>query len=134
MSEALPEKLDSESLRAGAKALLALKHQRARTYNPYPKQAEFHQLGTDHRERCLLAGNQLGKTVCAGFEVGVCFATGNYPDWWKGKRFNGPTVGWVGNSSFEQVRDNPQRILLGRGSPEQWGTGMIPKSAIPCGS
>jgi len=57
-------------------------------------------------------------------------ATGVYPEWWEGKRFNGPTTGWVGNSSFEQVRDNPQRVLLGRGSPAQWGTGMIPKSAI----
>ncbi len=67
--------------------------------------------------------------MCAGYEV-MSHATGRYPDWWDGKRFTQPTMGWVGNSSFEQVRDNPQRVLLGRGSPAQWGTGMIRKSDI----
>src|SRR6516165_8845594 len=29
-------------------------------YKPYPKQAEFHNAGAKHRERLLMAGNQLG--------------------------------------------------------------------------
>ena len=32
------------------------------SYKPYPKQAEFHEAGAKHRERLLMAGNQLGKT------------------------------------------------------------------------
>ena len=31
-------------------------------YRPYPKQAAFHAAGAVHRERLLMAGNQLGKT------------------------------------------------------------------------
>jgi len=34
---------------------------RLAAYEPYPKQAEFHRLGATHRERLLMAGNQLGK-------------------------------------------------------------------------
>jgi phage terminase large subunit-like protein len=32
-------------------------------YRPYPKQREFHELGSSKRERLFLAGNQLGKCV-----------------------------------------------------------------------
>jgi hypothetical protein len=60
-------------------------------YRPYPKQAEFH--AAPARERLLMAGNQLGKTLAGGFEVAM-HATGRYPDWWKGRRFDRPTVGW----------------------------------------
>ena len=34
-------------------------------YEPYPKQIEFHNLGATKRERVLMAGNQLGKTLAA---------------------------------------------------------------------
>jgi hypothetical protein len=33
------------------------------SYKPYLKQAEFHAAGAKHRERLLMAGNQLGKTL-----------------------------------------------------------------------
>jgi hypothetical protein len=38
-------------------------------YKPYPKQIEFHAARARHRERLLMAGNQLGKTLAGGFEV-----------------------------------------------------------------
>lgn len=38
-----------------------------------------------------MAGNQLGKTLAGGFEAAI-HATGRYPDWWKGKRFDGKVV------------------------------------------
>ena len=38
-------------------------------YKPYPKQREFHRAGKDYAERCLGAGNQLGKTLCGSFEM-----------------------------------------------------------------
>src|SRR5919206_369765 len=56
-------------------------------YRPYPKQADFHAAGATHRERLLMAGNQLGKTLAGGFEIAM-HATGRYPDWWTGKRFD----------------------------------------------
>ena len=32
-------------------------------YKPYQKQLEFHSAGATHRERLLMAGNQIGKTM-----------------------------------------------------------------------
>src|SRR5262245_9896377 len=61
-------------------------------YEPYPKQAAFHSAGALHRERLLMAANQSGKTLAGGMEVAM-HATGRYPDWWKGRRFDRPTVG-----------------------------------------
>lgn len=100
---------------------------RLRDYRPYSKQAEFHAAGATHRERLLMAGNQLGKTWCAAFETAM-HLTGQYPDWWTGKRFTKPVVGWAAGVTGETTRDTVQRLTLGR--PGQHGTGAIPKSAI----
>src|SRR5215510_493165 len=96
-------------------------------YNPYPKQIEFHAAGAKSRERLLMAGNQIGKTLAGGFEAAM-HATGRYPDWWKGRRFDRPTVGWACGVTGEVVRDTVQKILVGRTGQE--GTGAIPKDAI----
>src|SRR5215470_19562823 len=69
-----------------------LTEDRLRYYAPYPKQADFHAAGVTHRERLLMAGNQIGKTMAGGMEAAM-HATGRYPDWWKGRRFDRPTVG-----------------------------------------
>jgi len=98
-------------------------------YTPYQKQQDFHDAGGDVgvRERLLCAGNQLGKTWSAGFEVAM-HLTGLYPDWWDGKRWNRRVIGWASGVTGESTRDNPQKILLGL--PGQHGTGSIPKSHI----
>ncbi len=96
-------------------------------YRPYPKQVEFHNQGTVKRERALLAGNQLGKTLAAGHEIAF-HTTGIYPEWWKGKRYPKPIRCWVSGVTGESTRDNPQRILLG--PPGSLGSGTIPKSHI----
>src|SRR5215472_10017177 len=97
------------------------------SYKPYTKQAAFHAAGAKHRERLLMAGNQLGKTLAGSMEVAM-HATGRYPSWWQGKRFDKPTVSWVAGTTGETVRDTVQRMLVGR--PGQEGTGSIPKDAI----
>jgi phage terminase large subunit-like protein len=104
-----------------------LTEDRLRYYKPYPKQSEFHAAGQSHRERLLMAGNQLGKTLAGGFEVAI-HATGRYPDWWSGRRFDRPTVGWACGITGEVVRDTVQKVLVGR--PGQEGTGAIPKNAL----
>jgi phage terminase large subunit-like protein len=104
-----------------------LTEDRLRYYQPYPKQAEFHAAGATHRERLLMAGNQIGKTLAGGFEAAI-HATGRYPDGWGGKRFDRPTNGWACGVSGEVVRDTVQRVLVGRSG--QIGTGAIPKDAI----
>jgi phage terminase large subunit-like protein len=93
-------------------------------YRPYPKQFEFHRVGGEAgiRERLLMAANQVGKTWAAGSETSY-HLTGNYPAWWDGVRFDGPTIGWTGSPTGQTSRDTVQRILLGR--PGEWGTGAI---------
>ena len=55
-------------------------------------------------------------------------ATGRYPEDWKGKRFDRPTVGWACGVTGEVVRDTVQKVLVGRTGAE--GSGAIPKDAI----
>jgi len=97
------------------------------SYKPYLKQAEFHAAGAKHRERLLMAGNQLGKTLAGAMETAI-HAAGRYPSWWQGKRFDKPTISWVAGTTGETVRDTVQRLLIGRSGQE--GTGAIPKDAI----
>lgn len=82
-------------------------------YRPYPKQIAFHDAGRTHRERLFLAGNQLGKTLAGAAEEAM-HATGRYPLWWRGRRFDGPTQSWVAGVTGESTRDTVQRALLGR--------------------
>jgi phage terminase large subunit-like protein len=96
-------------------------------YKPYKKQFDFHEKGLTHRERLLMAGNQLGKTYAAGYEVAF-HVTGIYPDDWTGKRFTKAPRGWVGSVTSELTRDGAQRILLG--PIGRWGQGCIPKELI----
>jgi phage terminase large subunit-like protein len=98
-----------------------------KTYSPYAKQLEFHLAGKTNRERLLMAGNQLGKTMSAGAEVAM-HATGRYPEWWQGFTFAKGMPMWVSGVTGESTRDNPQRILYG--SLGNAGTGMVPKDAI----
>lgn len=98
-------------------------------YHPYPKQKLFHDLGKTHRERALIAANQSGKTYCAGMEVAM-HLTGEYPDWWDGRRFDEPTRFWVAGETGAATKKNPQRILFGDPFPEMLGTGTIPKDRI----
>jgi phage terminase large subunit-like protein len=97
------------------------------TYKPYPKQKEFHAAGLTVRQRCLMAGNQLGKTYAAGCETAM-HLTGLYPDWWEGKRFKRCVRGWAGSKNAEVARDGAQRILLG--PINALGTGTIPRDRI----
>jgi phage terminase large subunit-like protein len=122
----------SENIEAALKRLEAIKAQRAAEnalahYKPYDRQADFHAAGATHRERIFLAANQSGKTLAGGMETAM-HATGRYPDYWRGKRFDRPTVGWIAGTTGETVRDTVQRILVGR--PGELGTGAIPKDAI----
>jgi phage terminase large subunit-like protein len=96
-------------------------------YRPYDRQIAFHLSGATHRERLFMAGNQLGKTLAGGSEVAM-HATGKYPACWAGRRFDHPTVGWVGGVTAEATRDGAERILLGRAGER--GTGTIPKADL----
>jgi hypothetical protein len=85
-SEALLQTLTAEKQRRQTENRLAY-------YKPYPKQLAFHTAGAMVRERLLMAANQSGKSFAGGMEAAV-HATGIYPSWWKGRRFEEPTIGW----------------------------------------
>lgn len=120
--------LDMERMLATAKKV---RRERAIDfYKPYPKQAEFHKLGATKSERLLLAGNQLGKTL-AGAAEAAFHLTGQYPDWWAGRRFDHPVRAIFGGETSLLVRDVMQNKLCGQpGMPSERGTGMIPKDCI----
>lgn len=108
-------------------ALYRKKYQQFYDFRPYPKQMEFLALGRTKRERLLIAGNQNGKTHTGAFEA-AAHLTGLYPDWWKGRRFDKPTKGWIAGETSLVVRDVQQKKLCGEpGVDELFGTGMIPK-------
>jgi phage terminase large subunit-like protein len=126
------DSLPTETIEAAITRLEAMKAQRAAEnklahYRPYPKQAAFHEAGARCRERLLIAANQSGKSLAGAMECAM-HATGRYPDWWKGRRFDKPTIGWGAGTTNETTRDTVQRILVGR--PGQPGTAAIPKDAI----
>lgn len=98
-----------------------------RFFEPYDKQREFFDMGARCRERMLFAGNQNGKTHAGGFEAAL-HLTGKYPGWWKGRRFAGPTKGWIAGETSTAARDIQQKKLCGEPGVESlFGTGMIAK-------
>lgn len=104
-----------------------MRENRLRAYRPYTKQLSFHAAGETFRERLLMAGNQTGKTWAGANEYAM-HATGLYPDWWRGRTWNRPIVGWAAGVTGELTRDGVQRCLIGR--PNEIGTGTIPKARI----
>jgi phage terminase large subunit-like protein len=108
----------------------ALAGRRLDQYRPYPKQIDFHAAGATKRERLLRAGNQLGKTLCGCAEAAI-HLTGQYPDWWTGRRWTRPVRMWAGCTTGELTRDGVQRLMVGEPKDEDaWGTGMLPRAAL----
>lgn len=93
----------------------------------YPVHMEFMTAGNKHHIRAMVGGNGTGKSIWGSLEA-YFHASGKYPKWWEGKRFEGPTKGWVCARENKQMRDSIQEILFG--SYADQGTGMIPKEDI----
>jgi phage terminase large subunit-like protein len=94
----------------------------------YRKHMQFFEAGATYRERCFMAGNRVGKTESGGGYEFVLHLTGNYPDWWKGKRFTRPVQAWAAGDTGKTVREIIQAKLLGR--PGEHGTGLIPADSL----
>ena len=95
-------------------------------FQPYDKQKEFFAGGVMHRERLLMAGNQVGKTEAGAYEAAL-HLTGEYPEWWKGRRWARPTLGWIAGETALLVRNIQQKKLCGEpGVVAEFGTGYIP--------
>src|SRR5262249_2549336 len=122
-----PDKIGALTARLRAEQERRVRENRLAHYKPYPRQIEFHNAGATYRERLLIAGNQVGKSLAAMMELAF-HATGEYPEWWEGKRFDHPIRAWACGETSEVVRETTQRLLLGE--PGAHGTGCIPKAAL----
>lgn len=100
-------------------------------YQPYPYQLSFHNAkgyATDEpaKQRFLMAGNGTGKTFSAAAETAI-HATGLYPDWWEGTRFNHPVEIIVGAKTNDAAVKVVQKELFGEiMDRSQLGTGAVP--------
>jgi phage terminase large subunit-like protein len=127
--------MPSERLEALEATLAAEKEKRRLTnklahFVPYPKQLEHYAAGAIHRERLLMAANQVGKSECGAIET-ACHLTGLYPEWWPGRRYDRPVKWWAGSDTTETTRDTVQTKLIGPPADENaWGTGAIPAKCI----
>lgn len=103
---------------------------RIKRYEPYPYQSKFHTDGEECRQRILMAANRVGKTYCGAAETSY-HLTGEYPTWWKGRRFNKGVRVWVAGESNDTTRDIIQRELFGTPQdPLLKGTGAVPLKNI----
>ena len=101
----------------------------------YPKHMAFFEAGAVHRERLMLAANRVGKTEGMGGYETALHLTGQYPDWWVGRRFDRAVRWWAAGKTNETTRDIIQAKLLGPisyegGSKGLAGTGLVPGEAI----
>lgn len=79
------------------------------------------------RQVCMMAANRVGKTEVGAF-VAACHLTGEYPEWYDGKRFTKPVSGIVAGETGMLVRDSLQEKLLG--PINDIGSGLIRKDLI----
>src|SRR5262245_61094262 len=93
-----------------------LTEDRLRYYTPYPKQAEFHSAGATHRERLLMAANQVGKTYAAAMEL-AAHACGQYPPGWQGYRFDRAIRAWAAGGRGRPGNDS---TLVARRTGTAW--------------
>ncbi len=94
----------------------------------YPKHLSFFEAGKKFRQRLMLAANRVGKTEGVGLYELTHHLTGNYPDWWTGRRFDRPIKAWAAGDTGKTVREILQAKLLG--PVGQWGTGLLPGDNI----
>jgi len=69
----------------------------------------------------------VGKIQAGAFEMSLDL-TGNYPDWWKGRRFTHRIGAWASGDTSKTTRDIIQLALYG--PIHEPGTGMIPRDKI----
>ena len=106
-----------------------IKYNKLEYYDPYIFQVNFHN-DTDP-SKALEAGNQIGKTIC-GCSQDAMDLTGDYPDWYKGKRFNRPVELVCGGINNDKTTKLLQKALIGDPVLKEtsWGEGWIAKKYL----
>ena len=102
----------------------------------YGWQKEALAMTANHSLVGLVSGNRTGKSYTAAAMAAMCL-TGKYPEWYAGKKFNGPITAMVSSVDGNTNKRIWQQYLLGtnnRRLKEELGTGMIPRDDIHFGS
>jgi phage terminase large subunit-like protein len=152
ISEALPLSSMTRSDKIELVALLEERERRSKrrkiwTYFPdtgplrrdlYPIHMQFFANGKTHRKSAAIAANRVGKTETMGCYELACHLTGEYPEWWPGRKFDRAIYAWAAGDTAKTVRDIIQAKLIGEWDDQ--GTGVIlgerllnvsPKSGVP---
>ena len=98
----------------------------------YPWQKKAIQMTSNHRVMGLIASNQSGKSEAA-CSIVACHATGIYPDWWEGRKYDRPVKIMVAGVDSNHNKNVLQDKLIGTNNwrlKAERGTGMIPKDFI----
>lgn len=104
-----------------------LSYDHLQDYRAYAPVWKFHAASRKWRHRLLHAGNKFGKTEGGAAEAAM-HLTGEYPQWWRGRRFEHPITLWATGETADSVRDIGQEKLFG--GIGQWGTGYIPMRTL----
>jgi len=109
-----------------------MKYNQLKYFRPFDHQLRFFHDTANSSRRGILAANRIGKTVSTCYETAM-HLTGQYPEWWRGKRFNKPVNVMVAGEGWTQVALVLQKELLGTNDikiTNDIGTGAIPRDAI----
>lgn len=94
----------------------------------YPKHMRVFSAGVTYRERGMVAANRVGKSEGVGAYETALHLTGQYPEWWTGRKYTRAINSWACGDTNQTVRDIAQFKLLGK--PGEEGSGMIPRDCI----
>lgn len=95
----------------------------------YPKHVAALAATKKYNRVTIFGANRVGKTL--GWDYAdACFATGKYPDWWEGRVFNKPTIGWIAGEKLTLARDSHQRYLIGTRDGDSATGGFIAREDI----
>lgn len=95
----------------------------------YPWQLRFNEATAQYFSCMLMAANQVGKSR-TGCLIDSFHLTGNYPEDWKGHKFERPILAWLLGYSGEKTRDLLQSKLFGRFIGNEFEGGYIKKEDI----
>lgn len=121
----------AKKIRAVAKTAAAEKerYNKIADFVPNPSQLKFYENTNRYDEILCSWANRTGKTYAIGALL-YFHATGNYPDWWNGKRFDKPVRILIMGITRTSLRESAQRILIDEYQTGEQGTGVIPRSVL----
>lgn len=123
------DKIELLALLEEKKRRQALRLAQAQFEGLYHWQLKFIESTASNTSSMLMAANRVGKTR-TGLTVDAIHLLGDYPDIWKGHKFEAAPMCWLLGFSMEKTRDLLQTPLFGRLEGGRWTGGLIPADRI----